>query len=112
MPPQPQGMPSPMNMDMGGMGNFPGNMMMPGQMGFPGQGMYMDPNINMQMMFANAAADGQQFPSGMMNGNQFMGMQQPFNNMMQMSPPISIKFTQVQNMQDGSCQNIDNQLTI
>jgi len=30
---QPQGMPSQMSMDMGGMGNFPGNMMMPGQMG-------------------------------------------------------------------------------
>jgi hypothetical protein len=33
-------------------------MMMPGQMGFPGQGMYMDPNMNMQMMFA--AAQGNQ----------------------------------------------------
>ena len=33
----------------------------------------------------------------MMGNNQFMGMQQPFNNMMQqMSPPISLKFTQVQ----------------
>jgi len=78
------------NMDMGNVGNFPGGMMMPGQMGFPGQGMYMDPNINMQMMFAaNAAAQGNQdaqpqnFPPGMMGGNQFMGMQQPFNNMMQ-----------------------------
>jgi hypothetical protein len=90
--PQPNGMGSnPMgNMDMGNVGNFPGGMMMPGQMGFPGQGMYMDPNINMQMMFAaNAAAQGNQdaqpqnFPPGMMGGNQFMGMQQPFNNMMQ-----------------------------
>ena len=51
------------------MGNMPmnqlgGGMMMPSQMPFPGQGMYMDPNINMQMMFAaNAAAQdgGQQF---------------------------------------------------
>lgn len=103
-----------MNMDMGNMGQFPGNIMMPGQMGFPGQGMYMDPNINMQMMFAaNAASqgnDGQQFPPGMMGGN-YMQMPQQFNNMMHI-PPYSIKFTQVQNMSDGSCQNIDNQLTI
>ena len=83
--PQPQGMnPNPMgNMDMGNVGNFPGGMMMPAQMGgFPGNGMYIDPNnINMQMMFAaNAAAQGsqdtqpQQFPPGMMGGNQFMPM--------------------------------------
>jgi hypothetical protein len=73
----------------------------------------MDSNLNMQMMFANAAADGQQFPSGMMGNNQFMQMQsQPYNNMMQMPLPINLKFTQVHNMQDGSCQNIDNQLTI
>jgi hypothetical protein len=116
---QPQGMPAPMSMDMASMGQFPGGMMMPSQMGFPGQNMYMDPNINMQMMFAaNAASQANQdggqgqFTPGMMGGNQFMQMQQPFNNMMQMQAPLSIKFTTVQNMPDGSCQNIDNQLTV
>lgn len=111
MPPQPQGMPSPMSMDMN-MNNQFGNMMMPSQMGFPNQGMYIDP---MQMLMNNSQFDGQQFPPSMMGNNQFMNQmqsQQPFNNMMQMPPPISLKFTQVQNMQDGSCQNVDSQLTI
>lgn len=75
--------PNPMNMDLGQMSQFPGGMMMPGQMQFPGQGMYMDPNMNMQMMFAANAAgqgqDGQQFhPQMMPSGNQFMQMQQQF----------------------------------
>jgi hypothetical protein len=101
-----------MNMDMNMSSQF-GNMMMPSQMGFPSQGMYMDPSINMQMLMGNSGFDGQQFPSGMMGGNNFMQMQsQPFNNMMQMTPPISLKFNQVQSMQDGSCQNLENQLTI
>ena len=94
MPPQPQGMPSPMNMDMNMNSQF-GNMMMPSQMGFPNQGMYIDP---MQMLMNNSNFDGQQFPPGMMSNPNFMQQmqnnKQPFNNMMQMSPPISLKFTQ------------------
>jgi hypothetical protein len=46
-------MPSAMNMDMNNMSSQFGNLMMPSQMGFQGQGMYMDPNINMQMLMSN-----------------------------------------------------------
>jgi hypothetical protein len=35
--PTPQGMPPPMNLDMGQMNQFPGGMMMPNQMPFPNQ---------------------------------------------------------------------------
>lgn len=48
-------------------------------MGFPAQGMYMDPNMNMQMVF-NTQGTGQdpqsqQFHQAGMMPNQFMHMQ-------------------------------------
>jgi hypothetical protein len=67
---QPQGMPSPMNMDMNGMNNQFGNMMMPSNMGYQNQGMYMDNNIH-NLLMGNSGFEGQQFSPGMM-GNNFM----------------------------------------
>ena len=48
--PTPQGMPPPMNLDMGQMNQFPGNMMMPNQMPFSNQQMFMDPNFMNQQL--------------------------------------------------------------
>lgn len=102
--------PSPMMDGMQNMGQFPG-MMMQNQMGFPTQGIYMDPNMNMQMMF-NTQGSGQdpqsqQFHQGMMP-NQFMHMQNLMGMQMQAynsgGLPTVVHFKNIEKLQDGTSQ--------